>query len=293
MRAKHSLALAASFALAAWLGLAAPALAETVTVPSEFHGGLVFVHVAIDGERDGLFVLDTGAAGTVIDTAYAQGAKLRLGDPIHLRGGGGELAARQAQDVPLALAGLPPLLTDPTVADLAPIGRAMGVRIDGILGDDVLRRFVVTLDYRSEAVRLSSADQQTPPADAAPMRFIGTPFVSALVEDGGRRQAAAFQIDTGSNSAVELWAPFADAAFPHAATRPGAGLGVGGEMRTRRGRIDALTVAGRRLTGLDANFDDRSRPDDAGPNFGGVIGGPAWTGLVLTLDFPRRRVWVR
>ncbi len=32
---------------------------------------------------------------------------------------------------------------------------------------------------------------------------------------------------------------------------------------------------------------------DAGPTYGGVIGGPAWEGLVLTLDLPRRRMWRR
>jgi hypothetical protein len=44
---------------------------------------------------------------------------------------------------------------------------------------------------------------------------------------------------------------------------------------------------------LQANFADMTRPDDAGPAYGGVIGGPAWNGLVLTLDFPQGRVWVR
>jgi hypothetical protein len=70
-------------------------------------------------------------------------------------------------------------------------------------------------------------------------------------------------------------------------------MGVGGMTQTERGRLDALTVAGHVIAGPTANFADRTVPDDAGPAYGGVIGGPAWRGLILTLDFPHRRVWVR
>ena len=42
-----------------------------------------------------------------------------------------------------------------------------------------------------------------------------------------------------------------------------------------------------------SNLDDPVLPDDASRAYGGVIGGPAWSGLVVTLDFPRARMWVR
>jgi len=62
---------------------------------------------------------------------------------------------------------------------------------------------------------------------------------------------------------------------------------------TARGRIDRLEVAGRAIANPQVNFADETRADDAGPRYGGVIGGPAWSGIVLTLDLPRRRMWVR
>jgi len=265
--------------------------AATATLPSQFRDGLIFVTAAIGAGPPGTFLLDTGAATTVLDARFAEAAKVKLGDATHIVGGGGAAQARQAENVALTLAGEPPLLTDPVVADLGGPARMMGVRLDGILGDDVLRRFVVTLDYRDRAVRLS--DAETAPADAVAMRLIATPFVQAVVEQGDRRPAAAFQIDTGANTAVAFWAPFAAQALDSEAVRPGYGVGVGGLTRRAFGRVDALDVAGRRIVAPKADFADQVRPDDAGPDYGGVIGGPAWTGLVLTLDFPRRRVWVR
>ena len=263
-----------------------------MVIPSEFRGGMVFVRATVGGGAPGVFLLDTGAAATVLDARFAEAAGVKLGDPLRLLGGGGETSARQAEDVPLTLAGEPPQLIDPTVTDLGRVSRGMGVHLDGILGVDVLRRFVVTLDYRAGSLRLSAPDQAVPPG-AVPMRLIATPFVMATVQAGGREQSAAFQIDTGSNTAVEFWAPFARGVFPEAPTTPVAGVGVAGRTESQRGRIDALLVAGQKIVAPEANFADRTRPDDAGPDYGGVIGGPAWSGLALTLDFPRRRVWAR
>lgn len=273
-------------------GFGRPALAAA-TVPTEFRGGLIYVEAAIGGGRTGVFLLDTGAATTVLDARYAATANLKLGDAVHLLGGGGETEAHQAEDVRLKLAGEPDLLIDPTVTDLGRIGRAMGVSLDGILGDDVLRRFVVTLDYRNQQVRFAAPGETLAPADAFPMRLVSTPFVKAEAHDRGTSVSAEFQIDTGSNTAVEFWQPFADKAFPQAWKTPGSGLGVAGRTRSERGRIGDLVVAGRTIAAPEANFADQTRPDDASQAYGGVIGGPAWAGLVLTLDFPRQKVWVR
>ena len=278
-------------ALAALAGAGGSANAAPTVVPSQFHDGLVFVSLVVGAGPPGVFLLDTGAAVTVLDIRFADAAHVKLGDPIHIVGGGGAAQARQAENVALTLAGEPPLFADPVVADLGAPSQAMGRHLDGILGDDVLRRFVLTLDYRDQAVRLSQAEPA--PADAVAMRLIATPYVAATIEDAGRKPAAAFQIDTGANTALAFWAPFAAQALAPERTRPALGVGVAGDTRGQIGHVEALDVAGRRILGPKADFADQLHPDDAGPDYGGVIGGPAWAGLVLTLDFPHRRVWVR
>ena len=92
------------------------------------------------GGPAGLFLVDTGAATSVLDARLAAARGVALGDPVRLHGGGGDLAARQAENVALVLASAPTLRIDPLVADLAPASRDMGVVLDGVLGDDVLRR---------------------------------------------------------------------------------------------------------------------------------------------------------
>ena len=276
------------------LALSLTASAHAAEIPATFSDGLIFVRVSIGGGPAGVFLLDTGAGVSVLDARFASAAGVRLGDPIALVGGGGAAGAHRAENVRLTLAGgAITAETDATVADLTRIDQGMRLHLDGILGDDVLRRFVVTLDYRDGVVRLDPPDSSAAPADAAPMGGLMVPFVAAHVQQGGRGADAQFQIDTGSNTAIEFWAPFARQAFPDARVTPGAGMGVGGLTQTERGRLDALVVAGHTIAGPSANFADRTVADDAGPAYGGVIGGPAWRGLVLVLDFPHRRVWLR
>jgi hypothetical protein len=241
-----------------------------------------------------MFLLDTGASETVIDARYAARARIKLGKPITLTGGGGARDARRGEEAWLHLPGGPSAKLKPAVADLSAAARGMGQPLDGILGDDFLRRFVVELDYRDRRVFIHPASEAPPPpADAATMRVNKTPFLVAWIRQGRRSATAEFQIDTGSNTALDLWRPFARSAFPDARGLTVSGLGVAGRTENRRARFDSLETAGQRIPGPEANLDDEIRPDDADARYGGVIGAPAWAGLDITLDFPRQRFWIR
>jgi hypothetical protein len=55
--------------------------------------------------------------------------------------------------------------------------------------------------------------------------------------------------------------------------------------------LTALEIGGQRLAGLVANYADEVRPDDAGRDHAGVIGGPAFAGRRVTIDYPGQRFW--
>jgi hypothetical protein len=274
--------------------LAGAAAAQPGPVSARFKDDLVFVDAEVDG-APGVFLLDTGAQASVLDPRFAQAAHVRLGRRREIEGRGGDLGARQAEPVVMAVTGGPAARIAPLVADLSQASRAMGLPLAGILGDDFLQGFVLRLDYRGQTLTL--AREADPPADAIPVRLGQAPYVEARAVLGERVAQGEFEIDTGSNTAVEFWRPFARA---NLGDRPGGrdvglgvGLGVAGLSLIERGRIDALEVAGRRILGPEVNFADDTRVDDAGPRYGGVIGGPAWRGLVLYLDLPQRRMWLR
>lgn len=277
--------------LAGLLAVGGRAAAQPAAIQARFVGGLIFVEADVNG-ADGLFMLDTGAAASVFDPAFARAAGVRLGRSREIEGRGGDVAARQGETVDLALAGGPDARIAPVVSDLTEASRAMGLPLAGILGEDFLSRFVLTLDYRDRRVAMSRDAQ--PPPDATPIRLGHAPYVAGRATLGGRTAEGDFQIDTGSNTAIEFWRPFARAALGPAPATRDIGLGVAGESAIERGHIDAFEVAGRRIVSPEVNFADETAPaDDAGPRYAGVIGGPAWAGLILVLDLPHGRMWLR
>lgn len=279
--------------------LAAPALAllpacarasALQTLQAQLHGGLFLVAAAAERAR-GWFLLDTGAPVTVLDMRTAEAAGARQADWQVLKGAGGERPAWRAHPMLISLTGGLEARLTPSVTDLSAIAAWSGLPMAGVIGCDLLSRFAVNLDYRNGQVRLSPPGELLRPAEAVRMRVGRTPYVAATATAAGRSVAAEFQIDTGSNTAVEFWRPFADKAFPGVQATSGGVLGVGGAERSRRGMVEALRVDGLTITDLEANFANETRPDDAGPAHGGIIGGPAWRGLSVTLDFPDRLFW--
>ena len=109
--------------------------------------GQFLVKAAIDGPEPGLFLFDTGATRTLIDSSLAaeiEGA--RLGPGVALQGFGGRLpGARRLDGVVVAFQGL---TTEGSVraADLSMRSRVGGLEISGFLGLDLLDRSRLVVD---------------------------------------------------------------------------------------------------------------------------------------------------
>lgn len=270
--------------------LPACARAQPQAVQARLERDLFFVEAKI-AAQPGLFILDTGAPITVLDLAFARSIGAEPKDTEVLKGAGGARAAWRAPDMRVSLVGGPTVRLSPSMTDLSRVAQGIGEPLAGVIGCDLLGGFVLNLDYRSGRASLNAPQMARPPASASPMRFARTPYVLAKANAAGQSVTAEFQIDTGSNTAVEFWRPFAEKAFPGARVSNGGVLGVAGAERSRRGRVDSLVVDGLTISDLEANFSNETRPDDAGPAHGGIIGGPAWRGLSVTLDFPDRLFW--
>lgn len=167
-----------------------------------------------------------------------------------------------------------------------------GHRLDGVLGADYFGRLALSLDYRTGQATFTQPKDVTPPAGATRLRIVSTPFVQASAHVGQRRVQGSFQIDTGSNTGVSFWTPVARRAFPDVRGTPALSVGIGGESRSRIANLDKLEVAGRVLTDIAADFVSDSQPDDSPADFVGVIGGPAFAGRVLHIDYARSLMWL-
>jgi len=156
--------------------------------------GTLLVEVRID-RTPAVLILDTGAEHSLLDREFAQRLGLR---PVGLANIEKPNSSYQSElvlvtnlDIQSVHIKEMKMLTD----DLAPSSGALGVHIDGILGNDILGKFTVTLDYSAGSVTFGpiSAIHHGVPIK---LRRIGDRYFANLRSGG---VPLTFLLDTGTN----------------------------------------------------------------------------------------------
>ena len=126
----------------------------TRTMPVQLVNNLVFVSVRVGSSEALSFILDTGASATVLHRTVAERSRLDLRASEDARTGGGSVQTATATGITLFVgnASLPDVTL--VAIDLSGLQAGLGRPVDGILGYDIFRRYVVEIDYAANAVRL-------------------------------------------------------------------------------------------------------------------------------------------
>src|SRR5712692_301982 len=126
--------------------------AQTTPVPFTRKGSNIVADVAVGGKIRH-FLLDTGAGLTVLspDTAGWSPVEVKMVRSKRLAVGiDGSTHSMGSTTAELEL-GQTMIVTPVAVADLSPLSKALNMKLDGILGQDVLSQFSrVTIDYKNK-----------------------------------------------------------------------------------------------------------------------------------------------
>jgi hypothetical protein len=303
------LAPSPAFVIAVVLALAAapasPVLqrrsaAEPVTIPIEYSARHVFVTVTINKSRPLSFVLDTGANVAIVRTDVAKELGLELEGTVRVGGAGiGTQAGSRVKNAKWSLVGLDGFSQPVTLAlPLPELAAAMGRPIDGIIGGEFIKQFVVELDYQAERIRLHrpGAFTYTGSGEALPIEFVNVvhPVVTATVSAGGRALERRFMFDIGSGGALVLHSPFvAEQHLPE----PGAttirvigSAGAGGRIAGQLGRVESLKIGSFTIASPITIFSQDRAGAFANADLAGNIGGQIAMRFKLFLDYGRRRI---
>lgn len=272
---------------------------QPATIPIDVYSNHVYVKVCA-GDRPLDFILDTGAGATFLDLHTAERFGMKLGSSFLGRGAGaGTIAGAQLDGANVRLAGSSLVQHVPSALDLSRLPPREGHRMDGILGYDFIKRFVVAIDYVKQELRLYDAGSFTyeGPGTSIPVTFSGNhPHVDAEVRlaDGATIKGR-MVVDVGAAGSLSLTKPFADE--NHLRDRVGptihrrAGGGVGGAVTADMGRVASLNLGSleiaRPVTSLAG--------DSAGVMSGnsewiGNIGGDILRRFTVYLDYPHKRM---
>jgi len=212
-------------------------------IPFEYMLDHIFVRLSIAG-KERLWVLDTGASLTVIDSAFA--AELGLASE-------GEIKAQAvANVVSIRFVKLPPFSIDGIEFDEQTVGalnierilRRMGIKAVGILGYDFISRFVLKIDYANKTMSLY---------DPKTFEYAGTGVVLdaplfdnimsvPITVDG--KYTGRWDIDIGAGGCAFLY-PFAkEHGFIERDGVEAVAFGAGGGRKQRGVKFESLELAG-------------------------------------------------
>ena len=260
---------------------------SSTTVPFELINNHVHLEVMLNGKGPYRFVFDTGGVNVIDPTVASEiGAK---GAGAAQMGGVG--AATQSISIgTVDSLQIGDALLRNQVFAVAPVRQLLGVtgeKTDGVIGFEVLARYVTTFDYAGHTITLQMPGA-SPPAGATVMSFYfgGTQPQFKCTIDGIASDCA---VDTGSHATLDLFSPWV-AAHPqvlpsgHSAESVN-GFGVGGGSKGLLGRLESLGFSQFMLHDLIAGYSTDKGGGFALPFVAANVGGGVWKRFTVTFDY--------
>ncbi|MGF6721527.1 hypothetical protein P3T43_000874 [Paraburkholderia sp. GAS41] len=221
---------------------------QTQVFPLSVIDNRPFIAVNVDAKGPFSFILDTGSSSTTVSATLATRLKLAIKQDGTGTGAGEQpLAFKIVHLNDLSVGHFSIGALDTPAMDTAELSRVIGFQhFDGVLGAELFRKYIVTLDPAREELTLQQPNQFKPMADAIPIDFSldenEMPVVKASV--GGT--TGMFQIDTGDRFSLTLFDAFwrAHQLDRHMGTTVAAmtGYGGGGPIRGIVGRATPFSI---------------------------------------------------
>jgi hypothetical protein len=217
-----------------------------VVLPMHMEKNLPLVQIAVNGGPELTFILDSAAAGCVLDGERAAELGLSVSGAAMSSGSGGAQPVGTIDGVQLNLAGLEIRPARTYSFDMKAL--AFQGRVDGILGFPLFGKYVVEIDYPGSVVRIFPPDSYQPSSGAQlmPLRMTIGPVVrGSLTVRGSKPIEADMQLDTGSAQVLTICTPFVDRHKLLDAAEEitsGSTRGFGGTTADVAGRIEEVRV---------------------------------------------------
>ena len=239
---------------------------DKLEIPFTYVNNLLLVKVKYNESLSLWFILDTGAENTILiykEIATAMGVKFHRKFTILGADLSTELVAFLTLNNSLELGDLkinnqPILVLDD---DYFSFKERIGLDIHGIIGADILKRFVVQINYRKKVLILHNPekfDLPNPKFKSFPLDIIkNKPYITAHIDiqKDTFSTTKKLLLDTGSASSLLLQTnSHQSLALPNQVIKTPIGYGLGGELVGYNGRIHQLKIGDYNLGSVTAIF---------------------------------------
>ncbi|UXP31346.1 aspartyl protease family protein [Reichenbachiella agarivorans] len=204
------------FVIAALL-YAGAALGQTpvATIPFEQYGDHSFIKVKINGSEELDFIFDTGDGLTVLNIEKAKELGMESGSDATTMSAEGTISGKLVKHNELTVGGAPIHNIQVYETSLLHLEISIGKDIDGIIGYDILKNYVVSMDYDQMQIKLYNASGYTYQGLGKSFDINLTSYIphipASIVLQNGETVKGEFFIDTGAKATVDFNTPFVEA----------------------------------------------------------------------------------
>ncbi|MDR9456527.1 MAG: aspartyl protease family protein [Salegentibacter sp.] len=270
-------------------------------LPFQLINDLVIVPVTVNGVELS-FLLDTGVNATLIFAIDGEIPDVKNTSRIFLRGlGPGEpVMALKAINNTVKLGDARSDSETLYIVDEELIGLSnrLGIELNGILGYDFFRDFIVNFNYRRKFIKVYAPEiynyKKCRRCVDIPLIFDeNKPYLEAKVEMEDQEHNMLFLLDSGSGDAVWI---FTDEergiTVPHPSFEDFLGYSISGSVYGKRSRISSLSLGDLKLKEVTASFPDSLYVKDVSlyDNRNGSIGSQIMKRFHYTLDYPGKNL---
>jgi hypothetical protein len=268
-------------------------------IPFDFEDNAIFLEVRVNNSRPLKFGFDTGAGLTILNARTAKELGLKASETtLNTNAVGGRVSGDVFRSVTLGVRGA--TVSNQMVGALSFESFPCEARsIDGIIGYDFIKEFVVEIDYSRRVINLY--DPKTfnyrGAGQLVPLKIVRTPFIDAkLLIEGHAPVVGSFEVDTGSDSAVSLNSPFVKRNRLLSAIRSTVETPedeeLGGKSRSFVGRIKGFQVGKFVLENPVVLLSEDTEGAMADEGNAGPIGNQVFSRFKLTIDYSRSRMYL-
>ncbi len=277
--------------------------AQVVQIPFEFNGKHLFIKMQT-GQSDTLhFIFDSGATGASIDSAVAEHAGIGKKNrrPVSVSGSGGTQNYTMALNQNLKLKDLEINPIDLTLINFNTLSAVIGSKLDGIIGYDILNRYVTQLDFDHKKISLydqiKSVD--TTGYTGIPFEFnrgILIPrFPIAVTLANGETFTGKVMFDTGNVFSLLVSTPFSK--YHDFSSKLGQititnGMGLNAITQDQIATIQSMSFNGFNFgrMGIRLTVNDKAEPKDG---YLGILGIEVIRRFNVILDYAHKKIYLK
>lgn len=265
---------------------------------------LIVIPVEVNGVELS-FLLDTGVSKPIIFNFLNLTKKLQINqtESIFLRGlGEGEsVEALKSRNNIFRIGNAVSIsqdlyaILDPTL-NFAP---KLGVPIHGIIGYDLLKDFVVVVNYSRSYIKLYDPESYRQPkcnnCKSLPLEFHNNkPYVNGSIYIDGANRKVKLLIDSGGSDSIWL---FEDQyiSIPNKYFEDFLGRGLSGSVYGKRSKLDNFSIAGFKLKKTNVAFPDSTSIKHAKKikDRNGSLGGEVLKRFKIVFDYPNKKITLK